>query len=82
LIVTGAQIRAARALLGWTRVELAMAANLHRNAIGYWEQHKTIPNGRSREPVACRHIREALHAAGVEVFKDPAPGVRFVSDRQ
>jgi len=62
--------------------ELSKAAGLHRNAIAYWERHATIPAGGFREPVACRHIRQALQAAGVEVFTNPAPGVRFVSGRQ
>ena len=31
-LVTGAQIKAARALLGWRRIDLAAAAGLHRNA--------------------------------------------------
>ena len=78
MIVTGAQIRAARALLGWTRAELATAATLHRNAVAYWERRATIPTGHYREPHACRHIRKALLVAGVEIFMDPAPGVRLV----
>ena len=78
MIVTGAQIRAARALLGWTRAELATAANLHRNAVAYWERRATIPTGHYREPHACRLIRKALLVAGVEIFMAPAPGVRLV----
>ena len=78
LILTGAQIRAARALLGWRRAELATAANLHRNAVAYWERRATIPSGHYREPHACRGIREALLAAGVEMFMTPTPGVRLV----
>ena len=77
MIVTGAQIRAARALLGWTRAELATAANLHRNAVAYWELRATIPTGHYREPHACRLIRKALLVAGVEIFMAP-PGVRLV----
>ena len=78
MIVTGAQIRAARALLGWTRAELATAANLHRNAVAYWERRGTIPTGHYREPHACRHIQKALLVAGVEIFVSPTPGVRLV----
>ena len=83
MIVTGAQISAARAMLNWTRAELARAAGLHRNAVAYWERHEKIPTGRyRREPIACRHMREALRAAGVDVFTEPAPGVRFVPNGQ
>jgi Helix-turn-helix len=81
MIARGAQIRAARALLGWTLQDLADAAGLHRNAVGYWERHDTIPTGwpsKGTEPHACKLIREALHKAGVAVFTDPAPGVCLV----
>ena len=78
MLVTGAQIRAARALLGWTRAELATAANLHRNAVAYWERRAAIPTGHYREPHACRNMRKALLVAGVEIFMAPAPGVRLV----
>lgn len=80
-ISTGAQIRAARALLGWTRQELAAAAGLHRNAVAYWERAVAIPpplpSGRrtSLEPHACRLIREALEHAGVAIIAVPAAGV-------
>lgn len=79
MIESGAQIRAARALFGWTRLELAEAASLHRNAVGYWESRPDI-GARRREPVGVRIIREALLDAGVEVFSKPSPGVRYASE--
>lgn len=75
-IVTGRQIRAARALIGWSRGQLATASGLHANSVGYWEGMTDIPTGAS-EPHACRCIREALKATDVEVFVNPAPGVRL-----
>jgi DNA-binding XRE family transcriptional regulator len=77
MIVTGSQIRAARALLGWTRQDLAKAAGLHKNTVQYWETSVAIPAGAHREPVACRDIREALRHAGVDVFSQPYAGVRL-----
>ena len=74
-IVMGCQIRAARALLGWSRSDLAHAAGLHANSIAYWEEMAAI-SGR-REPHACARIREALHQAGVEVVGHAKPGVRL-----
>ena len=53
----GAQIRAGRALLGWRRKDRAKAANLHPNAVAYWERRSRLP---SHEEVGCRRIREAL----------------------
>jgi transcriptional regulator with XRE-family HTH domain len=79
-IATGAQIRAARAMLGWTRQDLANAAGLHRNSVAYWEAVETIKT--SYPPHACELIREALRKAGVAVFTDPAPGVCFVPRAQ
>ena len=79
MIAMGAQIRAGRALLSWTRRDLALAARLHRNAIAYWERRTRIPVGQFREPHACRRMREAFEHAGVIVFIEPAPGVRLGS---
>jgi len=79
MITTGAQIRAARALLDWSRPELAAAAELSRNAVAYWENHPTIPAGHHRTPYAIGRIQRALLAAGVEPIVDPAPGVCFLA---
>ena len=79
MIVTGAQIRAARSLLDWTQARLAQASGLHPNAIAYWEGHDEIPTGVWREPVACRRIRKALLEAGVEFLQLPFVGVRLVA---
>jgi hypothetical protein len=78
-IVTGAQIRAARSLLDWSRDELAHAAGLHSNAVTYWEQATVIPVDR-HEPHACRRIRQALLDAGVEFVGHAKPGVRLVQN--
>lgn len=70
--VTGAQIKGARALLGWRRVDLAKAAGLHRNAVAYWEGQQRMPRS---EPFACQKMRAALLSAGVVTVSTPAPGV-------
>lgn len=77
MIRTGGQIRAARALLSWSRQELAVAAQLHVNSIAYWEQRDEIASGVWKEPFACGRIRDALNGAGVEFLTHPAPGVRL-----
>ena len=79
MIVTGSQIRAARALLGWTRRDLARASKLHPNAVAYWESRSDIPTGTWRTPVACRYMRQALIEAGVDFLALPAVGVRLVA---
>ena len=77
--VYGSQIRAARALLGWRRADLASAAGLHRNAVGYWERRERHPR---REPVACKKMRAALLQAGVVTVSTPAPGVCILPREQ
>lgn len=76
-LITGAQIRAGRALLGWSREELADAAEVHRNAVGYWESRGAAAAEAASSSYALHHITRALHAAGVELVCDPTPGVRF-----
>ncbi len=76
-LVTGAQIRAGRALLGWSRDELADAAEIHRNAVGYWEGRGPAAGPAAASSYALHHIARALRAAGIEFVCDPAPGVRF-----
>ena len=75
-LVTGAQIKAARALLGWRRIDLAAAAGLHRNAVAYWEGQQRMPRS---EPFACQKMRAALLTAGVVTVSTPAPGVCMLS---
>ena len=78
MITSGHQIKAARALIGWRRLDLAKAAKLHPNAVAYWERARSIP-GQSKEPYGCEQIRMALQFAGVETFAEPAPGVRLIA---
>jgi hypothetical protein len=81
MVTTGAQIRAARGLLGWSQQDLATAAGVHVNAVRYWEEKHGRPLNRgSGMGYGCRHIEEALARAGVILFSEPAPGV-MVSPR-
>jgi hypothetical protein len=86
MITNGNQIRAARALIGWTRRDLADAANLHPQAVSYWERSPVIPpvlhsGRRNREPHACQLIREAFGQRGVQFINEPHTGVCVVPDR-
>ena len=75
---TGPQIRAGRALLGWTRETLAAAAGLHINSVAYWETQRLITH-RERQGLRAgpRLIVAALSRNGVELFVHPSPGVRL-----
>ncbi|MGU3536821.1 helix-turn-helix transcriptional regulator [Methylobacterium sp. A54F] len=73
--VTPAQCRAGRALLGWTREELAAAAQVSKMTLADFETGKRNPYERT-----LRDIADAFEAAGVLVFRatdEVGSGVRF-----
>jgi transcriptional regulator with XRE-family HTH domain len=77
-MLTPAQLRAARALIGWTREDLADASGVFANTIRNFE------HGISDPKLSTLHKwRRALESAGVE-FIDPTDGkgsgVRLKSD--
>ena len=67
-----AQCRAARAMLDWSRVDLAVAAKVARRTVVDFERGARSPYDRS-----LADIRLALEAAGIEFTDDDAPGVRL-----
>jgi transcriptional regulator with XRE-family HTH domain len=72
--VTSAQLRAARALLGWTVRDLAEKAGVHRNTVTNFERGRY-----AGDPETLTSIAAALDAAGVQMI-DPnggGPGVRL-----
>ncbi len=75
-IITGAQIRAARAMLRWTAAKLADTAGLSHPTIKRIERVDGLPDGRGS---TLSRIEEALRAAGIEFTGGPAdaPGVRM-----
>lgn len=60
MIGTGKQIRAARALVGWSQGDLARAAGLHVNTVKGWEGRDVIGGGHGVEA-----MRDALEGQGV-----------------
>jgi transcriptional regulator with XRE-family HTH domain len=76
-VITGAQIRAARALIGWKQTDLASASGVSEISIKNIERGATDPRGST-----LAAIQEAFSKAGV-VFLDPGdirdggPGVRL-----
>lgn len=75
-VITGAQIRAARALIGWKQTDLAAASGVSEISIKNIERGATDPRGST-----LAAIQDAFSKAGV-VFLDPGdirdggPGVR------
>jgi transcriptional regulator with XRE-family HTH domain len=70
-VIIGAQIRAARALVDWSRADLANATGLSGNTIANIESEKSSPLA-----VTLLRIQHALEARGVEFINGDQPGVR------
>ena len=73
-LVTPGQVKAARRLLGWTRVRLAARANTGESAIRRYED-----GGRIGPTLYLMAVREALESAGVIFVEEngEGPGVRL-----
>ncbi len=76
LITAGFQIRAARAGLGWSQVELAKRAGVHEQSTCYWERQGAI-SPRQAQGGALEKMLAAFKSAGVEVTAEPRPAVFF-----
>lgn len=80
-MIIGAQVRAARALLGWTVFELAKKAKVGVTTVRRTE----LVNGRTNVPLNdAIAIRRALEKAGVEFIdrNGGGPGVRLRGTEQ
>jgi ribosome-binding protein aMBF1 (putative translation factor) len=76
LAITSAQIRAARALLRWSAIDLARESSVGVNTI---RRAEVAENGTSLTAANELAIRRALEAAGVEFIDENGggPGVRL-----
>ena len=77
-MITGDQIRAARAILGWSAEEAALRAATTRQTIQRLEQHAGVPPSRTK---TLGDLQQAFEAAGVEFVgtAEEGPGVRLWS---
>ena len=73
-MITGPQIRAARAFLGWAVKDLADRAKVGISTIQRIENAVGPPNTLVSNLAA---IQAALEAAGIEFINGDAPGVRM-----
>ena len=79
-VITGSQIRSARAALRWTTEELAQRGGLTSRTVKRFEQIDGVPPSRSG---TLARLQEALEAAGIEFIGTPddGPGIRVRSTR-
>lgn len=75
-MVSGAQIRAARGLLGWSSQELARRSGVGWSTIKRFEDIDAVPRSRAG---TLERVQQALEEQGVEFLGDPdrSPGVRL-----
>ncbi len=73
-----AQIKAARALLGWSQDDLAKRSGVSEPTIGRLEAQGGELGGR---PATGDKLRRALEKAGIEFTNGNAPGVRLRSKK-
>jgi transcriptional regulator with XRE-family HTH domain len=71
-VITVAQIRGARGLLGWSQQDLADAAGISRPTIADFESGKRAPYERTLE-----QLQSALEKAGIEFTNGNEPGVKL-----
>ena len=75
-VISAGQIKAARALLGWSAEDLAYHSGVSWATIQRFEAAEEIPVSRSG---TLEKVKAALEAAGIEFIGDPvaSPGVRL-----
>ena len=67
--ISGAQIRAARALIDWSRPDLSGRCNVHVRTIARFEQGEKVPS-----PETLSRMRQALELAGIEFVAENGGG--------
>jgi transcriptional regulator with XRE-family HTH domain len=80
-MITGAQIRAARAALGWSAQTLADRTGIGARTIARFEGVDDVPPSRSSTLI---EIKTVLESAGIEFIGSPAdrPGIRVALPRR
>ncbi len=74
MIITGRQLRAARALLGMEQIELAKRS---RVAVGTIRRMESFDEEVGARTSTLSQVQKALEKAGVEFLNDGQPGVRL-----
>jgi transcriptional regulator with XRE-family HTH domain len=75
-MLSSAQCRAARALLGWSQDHLAQAAEVSPTTIANFETDKSAPIRST-----LKAIQQAFEAAGIEFSNGEEPGIKLRKPR-
>jgi transcriptional regulator with XRE-family HTH domain len=71
-MITGEQVRAARKLLGWSQMALALEAHVEQSTVTNFETGKSRPS-----VLIVSTIKRILEAAGVEFTDGGRPEVKM-----
>ncbi len=71
-LLSPAQCKGARAMLGWSQDQLAATAGVAKQTLADFERGARSPYERT-----LRDIQNALESAGIEFTNGEAPGVRL-----
>jgi transcriptional regulator with XRE-family HTH domain len=74
LIITGRQLKAARALLGWEQTDLAKKAGV---AVSTIRRMESFPDEIGARTGTLSLVKKALERAGIDFLNDGQPGVRL-----
>jgi len=76
--ITAEQIKAARAALGWTVTQIAVATGIGPATLKRYEAASGVPKSRKGH---LGHLREHFEACGIEFIGSPddGPGIRIHS---
>jgi transcriptional regulator with XRE-family HTH domain len=79
-MITAAQIRAARAALGWSALDLAKISGVGHRTIMRMEATEGVQMGRIS---TLMEVKSALELAGIEFLGSPddRPGIRFLKNK-
>ena len=78
-VITGIQIRGARAMLGWSAKELAERAAVTRNTIQRLESFDDIPPSRTQSLVELQRVFEEAGIEFIDGDDTKGPGVRLAT---
>jgi predicted transcriptional regulator len=73
-MITTRQVKAARALLGWSQADLAHHSKVSEPTIARLESSDGVLGGRTE---TTGKIRQAIELAGIEFTNGDTPGVRI-----
>ena len=76
-MITGAQIRGARGMLGWMMTDLADRVAMSRNTIKRLESYDDIPPSRTQSLVELKRVFEEAGIEFIDVTDCKGPGVRL-----